>query len=203
MDKDSLNNSEVELKFDASHLTLRTFQRLIKKLKTNDFLDCIASNLVEGWDDYYEQNGNIVRHRYDKFDYNQLTVKLLKDKSIIDRIEKNISIRYENPEDVSDFLELLGFKKSLKIYKTSDIYYFQEKSIIFSVVFYTIKCKGFADKQFIEIEVEKDDKIPIKNALEFLSEIKKPIMELFKLKEPINKSLYEIYTGKKYKLYNA
>lgn len=196
---------EIEIKWDAKELVRSTF-----KSRMDDFL---SKNLykneqksAQGFDYYYEsETGRVARHRHGT-DINEITVKArLSSKSTTVRHEANVKLAIDMPvTEVECALSLMGFNYSFSIYKDCDIYFIHDGKAEVSIVWYVItvpqsKYKA-PPRTFFEIEVHN---VPERESLKILKKWKKMVAEnLLSLSEKmiIPESLYEIYTGKKYRL---
>ncbi len=188
----SARHSELEIKIDASH---------IDRLKL--FKWCNQKNPIEvvyasGPDDMYVNATNVIRHRFSADGkFNQLTVKKRKSKhSTLNRLEIDLDFEPETTvSDVSSFLLALGWKKSFTIIKNAWIFVFDNVT----VVYYNAYRKDKPNKifTFIEVEIEKSFDLNLRKSKQLLNKWKKEIAKEFKTKEPLNKSLWEIFSGKK------
>jgi hypothetical protein len=199
-----LRRCEIEYKFDAGHISWEEFEEFVK----NGFFDTfhiIKKQIFNGFDDYWELQDSVIRHRH-WGQVNQLTVKLRKNKkSILNRIEQDLNFsKKTSSKDVSEFLRFAGYNKTVSIKKKSVVLWLEnEAGLHFTMVLYEVKClnKEIKNKRFLEIEVEKSNYIDEVQAEEELFILKGLISKKFNLSNPMNKSLYEIYSGKVYKVY--
>jgi adenylate cyclase class IV len=192
---------EIESKWDALKLDRVFFNNKIsqyfhKSKIRHTFL------YAAGFDYYYEScNGYVARHRHGA-DVNELTVKArLSDQSIKVRKEGNLHLAQNTPvTEVKESLELMGFNLSFSIYKDCDIYFIEEEGAEISIVWYAVDRPKSKMKRryFFEIEVQN---APEKKSLKLLKKWTKIAYSLFHLSDEdlIHDSLYEIYSGKRYK----
>lgn len=208
-------HSELEVKYAADSLTIAQFE---------DFLSGRADRfplqrkiVVTGTDIYYERGRDVVRQRMGD-GCNELTVKVRKSrKSIQDRHEVDLSFAEKTrPIDVQQFLKLTGWKESVSLVKTSYIYFFrrpanlylrerprEEQYVDFDIAVYdvTLSPPGLhATRRFMEVEIHKDSPVDMDARVEELRLLKTSFPSALKLGEPLNESLYEIYSGKKYRI---
>ena len=161
---------------------------------------------VTGPDYYYSQNDHVVRHRVKDGKDSELTVKRRKSGvSSQDRLEIDLYFAPGTPpERIDSFLAAIGFKLCFKLVKTAHIFYLNKGSHSFSVVHYTVgkeeNGKLVDNKTFLEIEIDKQAKVTVERAKTLLREWKQELQQEFKeLKEPLNESLWEIFSGRQYK----
>lgn len=164
---------------------------------------------VCGPDYYYESGENVLRHRVDRVDHHELTVKCRKSTtSTRDRLEVDLHFAPKTtPADVQKLLGAIGFKKVINLVKDARIYWVQfTKSLAVTFVLYDswltyedgTEIPG-TTKRFIEIEAEKGSNVSHDTAKRYIRNLVEQLREKFKLGEPLNESLWEIYSGKKYK----
>lgn len=154
--------------------------------------------LAEGPDYYYSnKEGYAIRHR-NSADVNEVTLKLReKENTITVRKEINIPLAKESTAlDVRTFLQSIGFNDDVKIHKSCDIFFVKEKNADIDIVWYKVTSAGRRPKIFIEIEVGQ---VGETNGLKILKKWANILEKMFKLKEKSDLSLYEIYSGKKYR----
>jgi adenylate cyclase class IV len=192
---------EIEIKWDASSVKRLDFNEKVKTFLNKKYKHNKIS--VAGFDYYYESKDAYVgRHRHSR-DHNELTVKArVSKKSTTIRKEINIKLAPDaSPMVVQEFMSELGFGKVMPIYKDCDIYFIRDGKYVIDIVWYTVsspKVKG-PDKIFIEIEVHE---APLKKSLKMLDKWKKFLYTNFNISDSdvINQSLYEIYSGNKYRI---
>jgi adenylate cyclase class IV len=196
---------EIEIKWDASSLSRAAYNKKVTEFLSKHSYKAEGKHAY-GFDYYYESDsGRVARHRQGS-DLNEITIKArLSNKSTTVRHEANIKITEDMPvTEVERALNLMGFNHSFSIYKDCDIYFIQDGKAEISIVWYVITVPKsqykVAAKTFFEIEVHN---VPEKESLKILNKWKKMlaenVLELSK-KDIISESLYEIYTGKKYRL---
>lgn len=203
--KDSTQYSEIETKYSADHVEVADFVLWAKSLQP------FSKKKVEGYDAYYRQGKHVVRHRHGK-NYNCLTVKYRKSAdSIKDRVEVDMFLE-GSQEDATEWLKHTGFVKEFTIWKDAHIFHVTDEDhdgpAEISLVIYDIKpidgiaFERFSDQtqRFIEVEIEKSAKISRSKALKILSRWDKQLQKKFKLEAPLNKSLYEFYGKRQYRI---
>ncbi len=192
MGKKNTLYSEIEFKYDAQHVTHNQFNLWATSLKP------FSCKRVQGWDSYYRNKSHVVRHRYND-NYNALTVKLRKSSnSITDRVEVDLMIQ-GSPDDAVQFLTRTGYTKEFSLWKKAHIYHVDDNGVEITLVIYDTKTKGKPDGRFIEVEVEKCLNVSPRLAKKVLKKWDLILRERFGLTKPMNKSLYEIISGKAYK----
>lgn len=207
--------SEVEHKYAADHVHVA------------DFIEWVKSNLVgakhtpvAGTDIYYRQGENVIRHRYPMVGAGELTVKVRKDaNTTTNRVEVDLPLAPKaEPADVERFLHYSGWLPEVTLFKTCNIYEFSHPENVstalmssatskpsISLVIYDIHhlpSEGQVAKKrrrFIEVEVEKSAGISQMAALSALAWWDSKLREAFKLSDPMNESLYELYTEGRYR----
>ena len=195
---------EVEIKWKAEKIGKNEFKnKMIKYLTQHGFQ--YENKEAKGFDYYYESaQGRVARHRQSP-DLNELTIKARVSKtSTVVRHEANVRLSDEVPlKEVETALKLMGFQPVFPIYKKCDIFFIQDGEAEVSVVWYVVtypKDKKVRPKVFFEIEVHD---IGEKTSLSLLKKWKAVVAETLlglsdKDIEP--NSLYEIYSGKKYRV---
>jgi adenylate cyclase class IV len=191
---------EVETKWDAEVIPRHIYNKAIRlflrgKKVPYRFLQ------VDGFDYYFtSKTGHTLRHRVSK-NTNELTVKArLSKKSIKIRMEGNIRLTKDNDlKEVHGTYKLLGFKEDVSLYKDCDIYFLKDGKADISIVWYLVKKAGFKDRALMEVEVHG---ITEKKSMKKLKQWEQIMYQLFKLsdKDIINQSLYEMYSGKQYRM---
>lgn len=192
-------HKEIETKWNAAKVKRDVFLDKIKDhIKVNklkfDYL------FAAGYDYYYEnEEGRAPRHRIGGTT-NEITCKArTSDSSIEVRKEVNLPLAPEaSPHDVQAFFELIGFKKVMPLYKACDIFFIKDGGGSVDVVWY--KSTKSKTKPLILVEVEVAG-LPVQKSRKLLSKWHGIMKELYGLTdEDISPdSLYEIYSGKKYR----
>jgi adenylate cyclase class IV len=188
-------HNEIERKLDATGVDIDAFRRWCSDRLPEKYV------FVNSPDYYYNQNGNVIRHRVNSETNHELTVKKRKsDKNTFDRLEIDLKFAPSTTaKDVEAFIKAVGFTLEFKLRKEAYIFWFQEGNTHLTVVVYDVFCEGHKDRRFIEVEAEKGSAVSIDHAKKRVNAWVKEIKEKFNLAgEPLNDSLYEIYTGKKY-----
>lgn len=192
-------HKEIETKWEADEVSRQQFLTKIKRhIKVNKFK---YRYLFAGGYDYYYSNkeGRAPRHRIGSTT-NELTVKArLTDKSITVRKEVNIPLAADaTPFDVLAFFELIGFKRVLPIYKTCDIFFIKDGKASVDVVWYKVTHAHKAPDFYVEVEIGG---LNTRKSKKLLKRWKKVMFDLYGLTDNdiSPDSLYEIYSGKKYR----
>jgi hypothetical protein len=188
---------ELELKFDASKISIEDFKEFCYGLNPD------SSKTVSGPDSYWTIGDAIWRHRADS---RELTQKRRKSGvSSQDRLEMDLIYDSSmSPQFIDNFLALSGFKLEFALTKTAYISYVYKSGHKFSIVVYDVNKVGENGKlveprRFIEIEIDKKAAVTADRAKVLLREWKQELQKAFKeLGEPLNESLWEIYSGKLY-----
>lgn len=195
----SLKFSEIEYKWAADHVPIDQF---------NDWMFELAPpirlrryNEVTGTDTYFCKGNQVIRQREDGNLPHCLTIKLRRStESIANRVEVDMFVD-EEPNVSSKFLDLLGFKPEIAIIKTSYIHSIHDSDVGVTTVIYDVDVvigKQQKRRRFIEIEIDKQDGLSVQKAMRVLGRWKKKMEKAFELGEPLNQSLFELYTGKNY-----
>ncbi len=190
-------HKEIELKWSADHVNRKDFNRKIEKLLKKLGLE--YKFLAAHGPDYYYSNkdGYTARHR-DGGDTNELTVKLREGSDHITvRKEINVPLAKEaTAMDVRALLKGLGFDDDVHIHKSCDIYFIKSQKADIDVVWYKVTGGGKRPKVFVEVEVGHLGK---KDSLKILKKWAKMLEKMFNLKDQSDLSLYEIYSGRRYR----
>lgn len=192
-------HTEVEAKLEAHTVSLRDFKLfIVENLPFEEFLH------AEGSDVYYEQGDNVVRHRKDDTSgWHEVTVKRRKSEGST-RDREEIDLRFANSvayESAAAFLLATGFKPQFKLIKDSHIFKVQlTVNLAATFVLYDVWQDGYPErkKRFLEIEAEKGSNVTVETAKRHVSTWVTEMRKAFSLGEPLNESLYEIYSGKRY-----
>lgn len=162
---------------------------------------------ITGPDRYYESGVNVVRHREDRQDgRHELTVKRRKsDGSTRDRMEIDLHFgKKTKPADVDAFLKATGFTHVFTLVKEAHIFWYKlSENLMATFVIYDVWREGpdgtrLDTKRFIEVEAEKGSNVTSDTAKRHIRNQVKLLQTQFGLGEPLNESLYEIYSGKRY-----
>lgn len=198
--------TEIEYKFDASNVQLDELAIWAMEHKAVRYLKVTAP------DHYYHREGSdhVVRHRMSG-GAGELTVKTRKSKdSTVERQE--IDLQFADSitgEQVHDFLIATGWQREITIHKCAHIWWFDamtELGCPISLALYDAwiysetTCENDAQRRLLEIEVEKGVDIPDVYAMKTLDFYKDLLRIKFPLGEPLNLSLYEMYSGKQYRV---
>lgn len=170
--------------------------------------------------DYYYSaaDGKVLRHRVNPGQKHELTIKLRKsDQSTFDRREIDLHFSDEtSPADVDAFVSLLGYQREFKLVKDCHIFWIRaSEKVTLTVVVYDAWREEAVEawsavegtykkrvergrRRFIEVEAEKGSDVTVDTAKRHVSDWVKALRSELNLAEPLNESLYEIYSGKKY-----
>lgn len=188
-------HSEVEIKLDAEGLNPKKFMEFV--INCDVHIDRIL--IVSGYDTFYRNGDNVVRHRCDGDDKDSvLTVKKRKSKkSIIDRYEVDLPVKPGvPPEMVSAFLEMSGWTEEFTINKQYHIFNVSGKDHEACVALYDVWRTGnYKNKyRFLEVEIERKSKCTPKMGERYLEEWLENIKtSLLPNAVPLNVSLYELF----------
>lgn len=188
-------HSELELKFSAEEVEVDKFRTW-----------CIGLNPV-GYktraypDHYYRNRDAVVRHRRLPGP-GELTVKQRKSsRSIVDRLEINLGFAEATThDDVTEFLHATGWVAEFILQKHfSHVFWFKHGEAEIAVSLYEVKRADTGEtRRFLEVEVERSSDVTEEKARQLLSLWGGCAANEFELDEPMNDSLYEIYSGRRY-----
>jgi adenylate cyclase class IV len=192
---------EIEVKWDASKIERGSFNRALRSYAKGKKYHKVV---VAGFDYYYtSKDGYVVRHRHG-INSNELTVKArVSKKSTTVRREINQKLPKESsPLSIKEFMSEIGFDKVMPIFKDCDIYFIKDGKYVVDVVWYRVTCGDAKPRLFLEVEVHE---APEAVSLTILQKWKKFMQINFNLTDAdiIHESLYEIYSGKRYKISKA
>lgn len=195
--------TEIEYKFVADHVSVPEFLRwaISKGPVTYDSSSCP--------DVYYVRGTDSIRHRWNSR-AGELTVKQRRSKrSTFQRVE--IDLHFDDHKtsvnDVTAFLVATGWKRLFTLFKDG-VHCFEfslpEGGKVFLSIYAVEKFnektrKNDMRRQFVEIEVEKGSKHDLATSRRILDAWKLELQNTFRLANPINVSLYEIYSGRRAK----
>jgi adenylate cyclase class IV len=192
-------HDEIEAKLAADKIDLQIFKSFVwSTAEVEKFLHVI------GPDRYYESGVNVVRHRQDRQDgRHELTVKRRKsDISTRDRVEIDLHFgKKTQPNDVDAFLRAVGFSHVFTLIKEAHIFWLRvSPNLILTCVLYDVwrEDEPTYRRRFIEIEAEKGSDVSPETAKKHVRRWVNMLNNEFDLGEPLNDSLYEIYSGKRY-----
>jgi len=196
-------HQEIEAKLEANPVDPADF---IKWVFSKPITGAIKSyKFVTGPDHYFENEaGYVVRHRDAQTEgLSELTTKRRKsDTTTRDRLEVDLQcVAGTNPNDVHAFFNALGFKAAFTLVKEAYIIYANiTPNLEMSFVIYDVWRDDAPDtrRRFIEIEASKGSTVTPETAKRHVNYQVKELREKFGLNEPLNDSLYELYSGKKY-----
>jgi len=142
--------SELEFKYKADDIALRSFITLMKELPS------ITRKDVSSWDHYFTNEANKEEFiRFRESDEPELTIKRKTNQNNNwQRVEVDLPIEQKRLklETVNKFVELLGYKPNTSIYKTCFITWLEYINFVYYIVYdEDMKEKG----KFIEVEFNK------------------------------------------------
>lgn len=192
-------HQEIEAKLSAENVSVEGFiQWILSKSGVIEY------KRVSGPDHYFENGDAVVRHRDAPAEgLSELTVKLRKSAtSTRDRLEVDLHfLESTKAEDIHTFLRAIGFKEVFTLVKEAHIFYIRLTSnLTASFVLYEVWRDDVptVKQKFIEIEACKGSQVLPETAKRHISTQVKELREKFGLGEPLNNSLWEIYSGRKY-----
>ena len=192
-------HNEIEAKLEADDILVSDYCKyMFGTLPTR--YECVT-----GPDTYYTNGLNVVRHR-EKLNSktHELTVKRRKtSQSTRDREEIDLHfLERTGVEDVRAFLKATGFKKEFRLVKTAHIFWMTSNGVELTHVIYDVWRDDDGsisqNKRFVEVEAEKGSDSTVAHAKREVNAWVKTLGEVFGPRAPLNDSLYEIYSGKKY-----
>lgn len=145
------NFKELEYKYKADEVSLVEFNELMRNVGFKKKLD------VSSWDIYYTKESEpdrFVRFRMSTENPELTKKRKTKDSNNWERVEVDLPLDPDKIKEdiVANFVELDGYKKNFKIYKSCFIYFFDDVNTVwYSVYDENMKEQG----RFIEIEVNK------------------------------------------------
>jgi adenylate cyclase class IV len=199
MSKIKAEHRELEVKLAADGMNIKAFKDWCFDRDPSKYLH------VTGPDVYYTQGKNVLRHRQPgQGGPGELTVKRrTSKKSTRDRLEIDLKFAdIVNIEDVGRFLTATGWKQKFTVIKDCHIFWFEDRVPGVEAVLYSVRCvlpngKETRERAFVEFEIHKTDSHHPR-ALTTLKDWENSVRKTFDLGEPLNESLYEIYSGAKY-----
>jgi hypothetical protein len=196
------HHDEIEDKFDGAKIDLKTWLAWVLQLPSIESVEHSENTP----DDYYECGDAVVRHRGIEGQH-ELTVKRRKSgTSTRDRQEIDLFFSARTPHDsVGAFLRATGYKLAFRLIK-DNIYIIWTKPTPNITLVYCIYDVWNEDegrrhaKRFVEVEVAKGSNVQPETAKRYLREAVDEMRKAFKpyLGEPLNESLWEIFSGKRY-----
>lgn len=188
---------EIEIKWNARRVRRAAFNKAMRAHLRGKKWKLVT---IAGFDYYHINGPNVLRHRHGATT-NELTVKARTSNSST-TVRKEVNVKLPpsvSPVLVREMMAELGFDKILPIYKDCDIYFVKDGKYIVDIVWYRASCDGTRRMDLIEVEIHN---APIKTSIAMLNKWKKFLSESFGLTDfdIINDSLYEIYSGKRYRM---
>lgn len=186
------NTNEIEVKFAAPDVEPKAFCKWAMQFDPQRY------ERTKGTDVYYQREDKILRHRYQHTNsLQELTVKQRKSiYSTVDRIEIDLHLDRNSPEEVTQFLKLTGWSPIFTLHKDNHVFWINcAKDYTLVAAMYDVKLSTSNEyRKYIELEVAKGSKIGPPQAKFELKEWSKGLTSYLKIRnEPLNKSLYEIF----------
>lgn len=186
-------HSELELKFGAGGVELDKFNAFCMALNPIRFESAAFPDV------YYRRGENVVRHRLIK-GAGELTVKRRKNANdITDRRE--VDLRFDpsmTAGDVAAFLWTAGWEQDLVLSKEfSRVFWFKHSGATIAVSLYEVSY-NFDVRRFLEVEVEKTSDVSPEEAARLLRLWGGVVADEFDAGPPLDESLYEMYSGRRY-----
>lgn len=204
MSKRIVKHHEVEDKFHADGISIYPFMQFCQEFDPEG-----VWQVHPGYPDvYYRQGDSVVRHRLAGGGSGELTTKLRHDAGSIQN-RHEIDLRFAPDIDAGDvqaFMEATGWVKEFAIDKACMIFWIRrpQTGILVSIVLYDSwlheESSAGTERRFLEVEVEKSNNLPLAQARAELAWWRKTISDMFVIGEPMNESLYEVYSGRNYRL---
>lgn len=191
-------HSELERKFGADHVSPIQFHLWCEKHHPVGHKDTKYPDV------YYRRGTSVIRHRKLPKNGGELTVKQRKNATdSTDRLE--IDLKFAEGithEDVAAFVKATGWEEVLELDKHfSEVYWFAHLGAEVAVSLYKVEDKATGEtRQMLEVEIEKGAPVTQEEALRLLGIWCGVIAEDLGLAEPLNDSLYEIFTGQRYEM---
>jgi len=184
---------ELEYKYNASDVSVKDFEKLMHEMLFDEKIE------VSSWDVYYTQKDyleHFQRYRMSG-DIPELTKKRkVKGHNNWERVEVDLPLdpKRITEDKVEAYLELDGYQKNFKIYKTCFIYMFEH----INTVWYSVYNESMNEiGRFVEIEVNKDKIKELGGeykAFECLKETEQKLLSLgITPQHRLRKSLFEMY----------
>jgi adenylate cyclase class IV len=193
-------HDEIEAKLDAQRVDLKTF---LGWMHAHPDIERMQ-HVDDSPDDYYECGEAVVRHRGVEGSH-ELTVKRRKSQtSTRDREEIDLHFSDRTAHDsVGAFLRATGYKLAFRLLKDTYIFWVKPTpNITLCYAIYDVHVEGEPGRprRFIEVEAEKGSKVTPETGKRYVREAVAEMQKVFKgyLDEPLNDSLYEIFSGKRY-----
>lgn len=195
MEKMSKTHTELEVKYKVNHYDLLPFKRVME-----DSFNIESFKCVTGPDYYFVRQANsddFIRFRFEKYQdkEGELTVKQKRNpKNNFNRTEVNIKLKDPSLEDVTKFVEIIGYKHNFTVIKDCHIFELSDCFISFySVYEITSKKEPLC---FIEIEIKEDliDSLTDKESWDILKFYEKGLSKInISAKKRVKKSLFETF----------
>lgn len=200
MKKTNPLHKEIEIKIAADSVSVPEFNSWCFAKLPSQYLH------VSGYDIYYNQGKNVVRHRQNG-GAGELTVKRrLTNKSTKNREEIDLHFDPKTAQtDIARFLEATGWNEQFKVFKDCYIFWFTNSQPATEVVIYDVRCirpdgTKTHKSRFIEVEIHKADSNHV-DSQEVIEQWEQEIRSEFpNCGITLNKSLYELYSGATYQI---
>lgn len=212
-------HQELEVKIDAMETILYDFRSWVTSHKPDRYLHIISP------DTYYRQGSSVLRHRHSGPGAGELTVKRRTARNST-RCRQEIDLRFDpqtTKDDVVRFLGATGWRSAFTLVKDCHIFYVPDREhfeasppktgvsveiVLYDVVRvdpkdaqldYALLPVGEPAKRFLEIEIHKADSNHPR-AQDILKKWEALARLSLNLGETQRLSLYEIYSGRRYKM---
>jgi len=200
--------SEVEAKWETPNIEPAQVLAFATEVKQNPILkpygyQISGALMIGGWDTYYQQGEAILRHRCDGEkgrESNCLTTKTRKSsKDLLDRHEVDLFLRADaKPEDVETFLERTGWKPLFTINKQYTVIHLRSSSgpenIVCLAIYDVWADSRTQARRFLEVEIERDSECTTAQGRAALKKWVAAVQAGFGIGEPVNRSLFELYS---------
>lgn len=191
-------HSEVEVKFSADKVTNEAYHKLVHDF---ELTRCAVKKYVavRGTDTFYKIHDSVLRYRTDGGP-GCLTYKARKsDESIVDRVEIDLPFSDEvQPRDVHKTMQYLKAKKLFSIEKLSLIYHTEgivkNQEYEATLALYDVMAEGQPNRRFLEVEVERHNKISPDDAKLALVAWRRVIQKELDVGPLMNEGLFQIYS---------
>jgi len=188
-------HSELELKFAADHVDPVKFKAWGMAMRPTRFNSACYPDV------YYFRGDNVVRHRL-LSGPGELTVKRRKRvDSITDRQEIDLTFApLVTAADIAAFLLAAGWEVAFTLQKHfSYPFWFKHVDAHVVVSLYEVERTDTREtRRFLEIEVDKDSEVSDIAARNLLNLWASTAADEFDLGVPVDLSLYELYSGRRY-----
>lgn len=185
-------NLEIEVKYEVSEIGIIAINKFIK----DNFKPRRERILLDIVDDYYQINGQPLRHRYSTlYEWNELTWKAKTGKNNTVRHEINLLLRDNDPTsiaNVSTMIEQLGGEFDFQLWKEYARIY-ELEDVILSL--YSAQTSTSKQYLFFEIEVKNDKVESVKQAEELLLTYQNKFSSIIPPSLIFPKSIIELFSN--------